>query len=75
MLQYHFSLGQFWLIKCSFFMHSTTPDIYLKLDSQIEPKFSIAPSVADWSRFTLFDQAYLYEYSRFMHWGSYMSAH
>ena len=40
MLQYSF-LRQFRLIKCSFFIHSTTPYVHPKLDSQIEPKFPI----------------------------------
>ena len=39
MLQYYFSLRQFWLIKCSVFIHSTTLYIHPRLDPQIEPKF------------------------------------
>ena len=35
-----YSLRQVWLIKCSFFIHSTTPYIHPWLDSRIEPKFS-----------------------------------
>ena len=35
-----FSIRQFRLIKCSFFMHSTTPCIHPRLDSLIDPKFS-----------------------------------
>ena len=34
-----FSLRQFQLIKCSFFIHSTTLYIHPRLDPQIEPKF------------------------------------
>ena len=37
MLQYYFSLRQFQLTKWSFFIHSTTPYIHQRLDSQIGP--------------------------------------
>ena len=40
MLMYHFSLRQFLLMKCSFFMHSTRSCIHPRLDPQIEPNFS-----------------------------------
>ena len=40
MLQCYFSLRQFRLIKCSFFIHSDTPYIHPRLDFRIEPKFS-----------------------------------
>ena len=40
MLQYHFALRQFRLIKCSFFIHSATPYIHPRFDSRIEPKLS-----------------------------------
>ena len=40
MLQYYFSLRQFQLIKCRFFIHRTTPYIHLRLDSGIEKKLS-----------------------------------
>ena len=45
MLQYYFSLRQFQLIGWSFFIHSTTPYIHLRLDSGIELKFPIAVTV------------------------------
>ena len=34
-----FSLRQFWLIKCSFYIHSATLYIHPRLDSRIERKF------------------------------------
>ena len=37
-----FSLRQFLLVKCSFFIHRTTPDIHPRLDSRIDRNFSIA---------------------------------
>ena len=40
MLQYYFSLRHFWLIKWSFFIHSTMPYTHPWLDSRIELKFS-----------------------------------
>ena len=40
MLHYLFSLCPFRLIKCSFFMHSTTPYVHPRLDSRIGPRFS-----------------------------------
>ena len=45
MLQYYSSLRQFRLIKWSFFILSTMPNIHLKLDSRTESKFS------DWGCF------------------------
>ena len=41
MLQCFFPLRKYRLIKWSFFVHITTPYIHLRLDSRIEPKFSI----------------------------------
>ena len=38
MLHNYISLRQFWLIKWSYFNHSTTPYIHPRLDSRIEPK-------------------------------------
>ena len=40
MLQYYFSLCHFWLIKCCFLIHSTTPYIHPRLDPRIELRFS-----------------------------------
>ena len=40
MLQYYFSLCQFWLIKCGFFIHSTTAYIHLRFNSWIMLNFS-----------------------------------
>ena len=44
MVEYYFSMRQFRLIKCSLFIHSTTTYINLRIDYQIEPRFS------DWAK-------------------------
>ena len=40
-----FFLHQLRLLRCSFFIHSTTPYIHPRLDSRIEPTFSDWPNV------------------------------
>ena len=37
MLQYYFSIRQFWLIKCSFYIHITTPHIHPRFGSRSFP--------------------------------------
>ena len=46
MLQYYFSLLQFWQIKCSLFIHSTMPYVYIQgLILELSQYFPIAFSL------------------------------
>ena len=46
MLHNYFFLRQFWLTNCSFFIYTSMPYIYPRLDSRIGPRFS------DWVKVT-----------------------
>ena len=47
MIDYYFSIRQFWLIKCSFFIHRTTSYIHPRLIIELSRSFPIAPSQDD----------------------------